>query len=173
MEDFIDEERVPLIDQYENNDDSVYEDTQTTTFTQEDEQQQRQELDVEINALERSFNVKISSQERGRSSQTVGGGIGLKPSIDSLGDLRVRRLPRFRGSSDRSFASVLSFLKKVVTAAAGHVWLLLTSVATLIGYSHIFLTSACDCRPKPYAKEKKEYLSLSSYSRENPVMARQ
>ena len=156
MKDFIDEERVPLTDQYENNDDSVYEDTQTTTFTQEDEQQ-RQELDVEINALERSFNVKISSQERGRSSQTVGGGIGLKPSIDSLGDLRVRRLPRFRGSSDRSFASVLSFLKKVVTAAAGHVWLLLTSVATLIGYSHIFLTSACDCRRKGFENRMRQF----------------
>ena len=63
---FIDEERVPLINQYENNDDSVYEDSQVeTSFTQEDEQQQ-QELDVEINALERGFNVKISPEERGR-----------------------------------------------------------------------------------------------------------
>ena len=62
---FIDEERVPLINQYENNDDSVYEDSQVeTSFTQEDEQQQ--ELDVEINALERGFNVKISPEERGR-----------------------------------------------------------------------------------------------------------
>ena len=63
---FIDEERVPLINQYENNDDSVYEDSQVeTSFTQEDEQQQ-QELDVEINALERGFNVKISPEERNR-----------------------------------------------------------------------------------------------------------
>ena len=62
---FIDEERVPLINQYENNDDSVYEDSQVeTSFTQEDEQQQ--ELDVEINALERGFNLKISPEERGR-----------------------------------------------------------------------------------------------------------
>ena len=62
---FVDEERVPLINQYENNDDSVYEDSQVeTSFTQEDEQQQ--ELDVEINALERGFNVKISPEERGR-----------------------------------------------------------------------------------------------------------
>ena len=38
---FIDEERVPLINQYENNDDSVYEDSQAeTSFFQEDEQQQ-------------------------------------------------------------------------------------------------------------------------------------
>ena len=64
---FIDEERVPLINQYENNDDSVYEDSPQveTSFTQEDEQQQ-QELDVEINTLERGFNVKISPEERGR-----------------------------------------------------------------------------------------------------------
>ena len=34
---FIDEERVPLIDQYENNDDSIYEDSQAeTSFSQDD-----------------------------------------------------------------------------------------------------------------------------------------
>ena len=74
MEDFIDEERVPLIDRYENNDyenndDSVYEDTKT--FTQEDEQQQ-QELDVEINALECAFNVKIPPEERNRFRRSSG-----------------------------------------------------------------------------------------------------
>ena len=31
-------------------------------------------------------------------------------------------------------AGVLNFLKKVVAAAAGHVWLFLTSIATLTGY---------------------------------------
>ena len=68
---FIDEERVPLINQYENNDDSVYEDSQVeTSFTQEDEQQQ--ELDVEINALERGFNVKIPAEERGRFRRSSG-----------------------------------------------------------------------------------------------------
>ena len=67
---FIDEERVPLINQY-NNDDSVYEDSQVeTSFTQEDEQQQ--ELDVEINALERGFNVKIPAEERGRFRRSSG-----------------------------------------------------------------------------------------------------
>ena len=50
---FIDEERIPLLERDENNDDSIYEDSQAeTSFTQEDEQRQ-QELDVEINALER------------------------------------------------------------------------------------------------------------------------
>ena len=69
---FIDEERVPLINQYENNDDSVYEDSQVeTSFTQEDEQQQ-QELDVEINALERGFNVKIPPEERIRFRRSSG-----------------------------------------------------------------------------------------------------
>ena len=63
---FIDEERIPLLERDENNDDSVYEDSQTeTSFTQEDEQQQ-QELDVEINALERGFNVKMPALERSR-----------------------------------------------------------------------------------------------------------
>ena len=69
---FIDEERVPLINQYENNDDSVYEDSQAeTSFFQEDEQQQ-QELDVEINALERGFNVKIPPEERIRFRRSSG-----------------------------------------------------------------------------------------------------
>ena len=64
--DFVDEERVPLLHRDDDIDDSVYEDSQAeTSFTQEDEQQQ-QELDVEINALERGFNVKIPPEERGR-----------------------------------------------------------------------------------------------------------
>ena len=69
---FIDEERIPLLERDENNDDSVYEDSQTeTSFTQEDEQQQ-QELDVEINALERGFNVKIPPEERIRFRRSSG-----------------------------------------------------------------------------------------------------
>ena len=61
---FIDD--IPLLERDEiNGDDSIYEDSQETSFTQEDEQQQ-QELDVEINALERGFNVKIPPEERGR-----------------------------------------------------------------------------------------------------------
>ena len=63
---FIDEERIPLLEDENIGDDSIYEDPQAeTSFTQEDEQQQ-QELDVEINALERGFNVKMPALERGR-----------------------------------------------------------------------------------------------------------
>ena len=70
---FIDEERIPLLERDEiNGDDSIYEDSQTeTSFTQEDEQQQ-QELDVEINALERGFNVKIPPEERIRFRRSSG-----------------------------------------------------------------------------------------------------
>ena len=64
--DFVDEERVPLLHRDDDIDDSVYEDSQAeTSFTQKDEQQQ-QKLDIEINALERGFNVKIPPEERGR-----------------------------------------------------------------------------------------------------------
>ena len=64
--DFVDDENIPLLNENDDVDDSVYEDSQAeTSFTQEDEQQQ-QELDVEINALERGFNVKIPPEERGR-----------------------------------------------------------------------------------------------------------
>ena len=45
-------------------------------------------------------------------------------------------------------AGVLNFLKKVVTAAAGHVWLFLLSIATLIGYKLI------DSFQKPNAKKR-------------------
>ena len=63
---FINEENIPLLNENDDVDDSIYEDSQAeTSFTQEDEQQQ-QELDVEINALERGFNIKIASEERGR-----------------------------------------------------------------------------------------------------------
>ena len=62
---FIDEERVPLIDRYEDNDDSVYEDSQAeTSFNDDDVQEENQKLDREINALERGFNVKIPPEER-------------------------------------------------------------------------------------------------------------
>ena len=69
---FIDEERIPLLERDEiNGDDSIYEDSQAeTSFFQEDEQQQQ--LDVEINALERGFNVKIPPEERGRFRMSSG-----------------------------------------------------------------------------------------------------
>ena len=64
--DFVDDENIPLLNENDDRDDSIYEDSQAeTSFTQEDGQQQ-QELDVEINALERGFNVKIPPEERGR-----------------------------------------------------------------------------------------------------------
>ena len=69
---FIDEERIPLLERDENNDDSIYEDSQAeTSFFQEDEQRQ-QELDVEINALARGFNVSIPSEERIRFRRSSG-----------------------------------------------------------------------------------------------------
>ena len=71
MEPEFDEERIPLLERDENQDDSIYEDSQAeTSFLQEDEQQQQ--LDVEINALERGFNVKIPAEERGRFRMSSG-----------------------------------------------------------------------------------------------------
>ena len=43
--DFVDDENIPLLNENDEVDDSVYEDQAETSFTQEDEQQQ-QELDV-------------------------------------------------------------------------------------------------------------------------------
>ena len=66
--DFIDEERIPLLERDENiEDDSIYEDSQAeTSFNDDDVQEETQKLDREINALERGFNVKIPPEERSR-----------------------------------------------------------------------------------------------------------
>ena len=72
----VDEERVPLIDEY-NEDDSVYEDSQMeTSFFDVQKEATEAELrsrernlekkDGQINALERKFNVKIPPEERHR-----------------------------------------------------------------------------------------------------------
>ena len=52
-------------------------------------------------------------------------------------------LPAIIGSI---IAGILNFLKKVATAAAGHVWLFLTSIATLIGYRLMY--------PPPNSKKR-------------------
>ena len=66
--DFVDEERIPLLERDENiEDDSIYEDSQAeTSFNDDDVQEETQKLDREINALERGFNVKIQPEERPR-----------------------------------------------------------------------------------------------------------
>ena len=66
--DFVDEERIPLLNENDDVDDSIYEDSQAeTSFNNDrDVQEETQKLDTEINALERGFNVKIPPEERGR-----------------------------------------------------------------------------------------------------------
>ena len=65
--DFVDEERIPLLERDENiEDDSIYEDSQAETSFNDDDVQETQKLDREIGALERGFNVKIPPEERGR-----------------------------------------------------------------------------------------------------------
>ena len=69
---FVDEERIPLLERDENiEDDSVYEDTQQETSFNEQEATQT-ELDTEINALERGFNVKIPYEDRSRFRRSRG-----------------------------------------------------------------------------------------------------
>ena len=63
---FIDEERIPLLERDENNDDSIYSQAETSFNNGDDVQEETQKLDREINALERGFNVKIPPEERGR-----------------------------------------------------------------------------------------------------------
>ena len=65
---FVDDENIPLLERDENiEDDSIYEDSQAeTSFNDDDVQEENQKLDININALERGFNVKIPPEERGR-----------------------------------------------------------------------------------------------------------
>ena len=79
--DFVDDENIPLLNENDDVDDSIYEDSQAETSFNNDDvviQQEANEielrrrernlekLDTKINALERGFNVKIPPEERGR-----------------------------------------------------------------------------------------------------------
>ena len=67
--DFVDEERIPLLNENDDRDDNIYEDSpqaETSFNNDRDVQEETQKLDTEINALERGFNVKIPPEERGR-----------------------------------------------------------------------------------------------------------
>ena len=84
--DFVDDENIPLLNENDDVDDSIYEDSQAeTSFTNDDVIQQEaneielrrrernlEKLDTEINALERGFNVKIPPEERGRFRMSSG-----------------------------------------------------------------------------------------------------
>ena len=58
----------------------------------------------------------------------------LKALARLLGRLAGKAAAALPGIIGSIIAGILNFLKKVATAAAGHVWLFLTSIATLIGY---------------------------------------
>ena len=64
--DFVDDENIPLLNENDDVDDSIYEDSETSFNNDRDVQEETQKLDTEINALERGFNVKIPPEERGR-----------------------------------------------------------------------------------------------------------
>ena len=83
MEPEFDEERIPLLERDENQDDSVYEDSQTeTSFSDIQQEATEAELrlrernlekkDEEINALERRFKIKIPPEERVRFRRSGG-----------------------------------------------------------------------------------------------------
>ena len=65
-----------------------------------------------------------------------------------LGRLAGKAAAALPGIIGSIIAGVLNFLKKVVTAAAGHVWLFLLSIATLIGYKLV------DSSQKPNRKKR-------------------
>ena len=79
----------------------------------------------------------------------------LKALARLLGRLAGKAAAALPGIIGSIIAGVLNFLKKVVAAAAGHVWLFLLSIATLIGYKLVLLPSrqAIDSFQKPKAKK--------------------
>ena len=80
----------------------------------------------------------------------------LKALARLLGRLAGKAAAALPGIIGSIIAGVLNFLKKVVAAAAGHVWLFLLSIATLIGYKIVLLPSrqAIDSFQKPNAKKR-------------------
>lgn len=59
----------------------------------------------------------------------------LKALARLLGRIAGKAAAALPGIIGSIIAGVLNFLKKVVTAAAGHVWIFLSSLATLVGYT--------------------------------------
>ena len=80
----------------------------------------------------------------------------LKALARLLGRLAGKAAAALPGIIGSIIAGVLNFLKKVVTAAAEHVWLFLLSIATLIGYKLVLLPSnqAIDSFQKPNRKKR-------------------
>ena len=72
----------------------------------------------------------------------------LKALARLLGRLAGKAAAALPGIIGSIIAGVLNFLKKVVAAAAGHVWLFLLSIATLIGYKLV------DSFQKPNTKKR-------------------
>ena len=72
----------------------------------------------------------------------------LKALARLLGRLAGKAAAALPGIIGSIIAGILNFLKKVATAAAGHVWLFLLSIATLIGYKIV------DSFQKPNAKKR-------------------
>ena len=62
----------------------------------------------------------------------------LKALARLLGRLAGKAAAALPGIIGSIVAGVLNFLKKVVTAAAQHVWIFITSIATLIGYRLLY-----------------------------------
>ena len=62
----------------------------------------------------------------------------LKALARLLGRLAGKAAAALPGIIGSVVVGILNFLKKIVTAAAGHVWLFLTSIATLIGYRLLY-----------------------------------
>ena len=77
----------------------------------------------------------------------------LKALARLLGRLAGKAAAALPGIIGSIIAGVLNFLKKVVAAAAGHVWLFLLSIATLIGYMLLPSRQAIDSFQKPKAKK--------------------
>ena len=72
----------------------------------------------------------------------------IKNKLKALGRLAGKAAAALPGIIGSIIAGVLNFLKKVVAAAAGHVWLFLLSIATLTGYKLV------DSFQKPNAKKR-------------------
>ena len=66
----------------------------------------------------------------------------LKALARLLGRLAGKAAAALPGIIGSIVVGILNFLKKIVTAAAGHVWLFLTSIATLIGYRLMYQTKS-------------------------------
>ena len=95
-------------------------------------------LSLEAVIVRRHLHPKIPQPKTGSENK-------LRALARALGRLASKAAAVIPGIIGSIIAGILNFLKKPVVAASEHVWLFLTSIATLIGYRLLYPSQSKKC----------------------------